>query len=168
MCPELYMALRNNSSIPRAEMFDLRHSESETWIPFVIQQQEEPNGTNIVISWDSDWTGISLINKYLRNSKVVNRVSDQHIYLDSLYDILKECQIESSSVRRAFITGGCDFQPYIKTVQQHMLAFVVFRHRVLFKIFQSAIDDPAIMYDRWVLTIVIICLSYYEKGLRSG
>lgn len=71
-------------------------------------------------------------------------------------------------VKTAFITEGCDFQPFLQTVQQHYLSIALVRHQHMFNFVQQAMDNPDFPYTTIFLSKLFICMSYYEQFRRSG
>lgn len=109
----IHMVFRPCESFNMEDPFDSIHCEGDTRIPFFSLNQDPPNGWNLFLSSYSYFLAILFLNKSIRYHKVVHLVSDQHIYIDMLNDILDTAQILAVHFTATFNTGGCDFQPFL-------------------------------------------------------
>lgn len=99
----------------RVEAHDCSHAEAETRIPYFIQLGgiNHENDVTSVISNESDCPAISTGNRILRYHNIVHRVSDQYIYMDTLFQMLIDVDIHCELVPREYITGGYNLNPFL-------------------------------------------------------
>lgn len=169
--PEKTWMFTAHGILQRCDQCDTRHAEAETRIPYFIREDGVQEHSVLVVSCDSDCPAISLMNADLRGHKIVHRVSDQYIYLDALDSQLNSVKIHPSFVTRCFITGGCDFNPYLKHVPQCTFARVAVNHGTWLcaLIEEQRVDDTSCSENMSTsVTILLICLSFYEHIKRTG
>lgn len=171
--PRLAWTVSSSGIFERAPQYDSLHSEAETRIPYIIAENgKQPNGDcTLVISKDSDCPAITLLNNSLRHFNVVHRVADQYIYIDILHDKLEKIGLLSDLVTRAFITGGCDFVPFLKHVAQRTFAKVIVHYgKFLTSIYSLLLQDEGyqISGSTCTFTELLVCLAFLECNTLTG
>lgn len=68
---------------------------------------------------------------------ILNRVSEQQIYIDVLHPSLRTLHTEPSLGTREYAPGDCDFNPFLKYNPQSILVRVIVGNRELLRLVDS-------------------------------
>lgn len=89
------------------------------------------------------------------------RVSDQHISIDETHLQLYRIQFDACLVSGAFVTGVCDFTPYLKHVPHYIFEKALVKHRhivqKLLSEYSNSNSHHAILSN---FTHVLVCLAF--------
>lgn len=154
-----------SGQLHRDAVYDALHCEAETRITYCIHRDivDETGSCTLVVSNDSDCHAISLLNTNLRQRNIVHKVSDQYIYIDHLHDILDPIGLSAEHITRAFVIGGCDFMPFLKTISQATFAPVIIKYCDFFSTHvrtDGAQGSPS--------TSLLVALAYHHRYSQAN
>lgn len=116
----------------------------------------------LVFSCDINFPAITIANN-LRRYNRIRLVSDQHINIDDLHPQLGIIGVEPALITMTFVTGGCDFKPYLKHIPQAVFVVIIIKYSfILQKVWcitsESQSDNDSIF------THVLVSVSFYEHS----